>query len=275
MKYKEFHKFIEEQYAEKKQPMFERIIDGLPFPAESMNAQSPSATKQPATAAETPAAKPAAKRRTSFKHSFKNFFKTPARLAACVSAAVAIVCIAVFLPFTLNNRSGSQTATTNPSTTPEDRFCAAATCKQLELKYSLKEYSARNNLSLLYVDWYDVAEIKTSMYVNKENSFDIVYYEEILRHKYTGSIAELYVTDLRTNVDILLDYMKACKNKYVPQNPRATVYWGSDVVENDEHNMYTASILYNNRAYILVLRYPISENSFFELIDSMLPAIRR
>ena len=266
MKYKKFHKFIEEQYAEKKQPMFERIMDGLPFPAESVNAEIPSV----ATAAETQAAKPAAKRRTSFKHSFKNFFKQPARLAACVSAAVAVACLAIILPFTLKG-NGSQTATTNPSTTPEDRFCQAAACKEIELSYTLKEYSDRNHLSLLYVDWYDIADIKTSMHVNKQVSTDIVYYEEILKHQGTGSIVELYVTDLYTKVDKVEDYKKGCDYVYVLKPFYTKVRFGIEKFENGEHSMHKAYFTYGKYEYVIVLRYPINKNSIFELVDSMLP----
>ena len=273
-------KIIDGSYQEEKKAIYENLknvfdfLDGeIGAPAEIksvVSAESPSAAQQSATAAE-PAQKPASKWRTSFK----NFFKAPARLAACVSAAVAVACLAIILPFTLNGGSGSQTATTTPPSTSEDRYCQASACKEIELDYSLKEYSARNSLSLLYLDWYEVADIKTLLNVNREDSTDIIYYEEILKHKYTGSIAELYVADQRTRVDKLEDYIKACNNLFDQKDPHFKVKWGSDTAENGKILSYTAYFRYTKYLYVLVLRYPMSENSIFELIESMLPTIRK
>ena len=263
-------KIIDGSYQEEKKAIYENLknmfdfLDGeIGAPAESqsvVSAESPSAAAQ----------KPASKWRTSFK----NFFKAPARLAACVSAAVAVACLAVILPFALSGNN-PQTATTNPPSTSEDRFCQAAACKEIELDYSLKEYSARNSLSLLYLDWYEVADIKTLLNVNREDSTDIIYYEEILKHKYTGSIAELYVADQRTKVDKLEDYIKACNNLFDQKDPHFKVKWGSDTAENGKILSYTAYFRYTRYLYVLVLRYPMSENSIFELIESMLPTIRK
>ena len=277
MKYDEFHKLIEEQNPEKKQFLFKCAMDGLSLPIESMNAESRSATAETqcgAPAAGVSAAqKPKNKRRTSFKR----FFKQPARLAACISAAVAVACLAIILPFTLNG-SGSQTATTNPSTTPEDRFCVAASCKEIELNQTLKDYSELNNLSLLYVDWYGKAEVKTSLHVDNEDQTDIVYYEEILEHKYTGSIVELYITDPFTRVDKIFNYWKGCKNiytVYTSKNNYTQVMWCFDRVFPWGPYECRAWFRYGKYTYTVVLRYPIDENDFFELIDTMLPKNRR
>ena len=252
MKYEEFDKLIEEQNRPKKQERLQRIKERLSYIAESVNA------------AEKQAQKPASKWRTSFK----NFFKTPARLAACISAAVAVACLAIILPFTLGSGNGPQTATTNPPATPQDRYCIAATCKEIELSYSLKEYSTRNNLSLLYVDWYDKAEIKTSVHVNKEDSTDIIYYQEILEHK-RGSIVELYITDAHTKVDKFVEYTKICRHHY-GENSRYGVYWGIDRVVNGSPYSYKAWFMHDEYNYFIELIYPVTENDIFELIDSML-----
>ena len=44
MKYKEFDKLVEEPNPEKKQALFNRIIDGLPYPAEIWNTETTGAT---------------------------------------------------------------------------------------------------------------------------------------------------------------------------------------------------------------------------------------
>ena len=257
MKDKQFRNLIEHTYPAQKQAMYEDLKKALNLPDDDL-----------ATAARKKATpKPAGK--------WRNFFKQPARLAACVSAAVAVACLAIILPFTLKGGSGPQTATTNPSATPEDRFCKAAACKEIKLNQTLKDYSELNNLSLLYVDWYDKAEVRTSLHVDKEDQTDIVFYEEIMMHKSRGSIVELYITDWHTKVDKVEDYKKRCKYVYVTTLPslKIAVRWGCVKTENGEHYECTASFIYVNYIYTLVLRYPIYKEDIFELIDSMLPKL--
>ena len=259
MKYDEFHKLIEEPNTEKKQALFNKAMEGLALPVEI----------QCVASAAEPVKKPAGKRR------IKHFFKQPARLAACVSLATAVVCLAIILPFALNNDDGLQAATPTPTppqvSTTTDRFVKIEDCEEVELKYSLKEYCESNGLSLLYVDWYDKAEIKTSMHVNKENSFDIVFYQEILKHR-RGSIIDLYITDLHTHVDRFDEYTKLCKNHYVKNLPKVQVkvVWGVDGVLNGEPYAYKAWFKYGEYLYFINLMYPMTENDIFEVIDSML-----
>ena len=266
MKDKQFQKLIEHAYPEKKQAMYEDLKKQLNLPDDALEVT--------ATAAEKQAAKPAQKRRTSFK----NFFKQPARLAACVSAAVAVACLAIILPFTLNRGNGLQ-ATPSSSDDSEERLVAAAACKEIKLDYSLKEYSDRNDLSLFYIDRYDIADIITSLYVDEKDQTDIVYYEEILIHKGTGSIAELYITDLRTRVDKIQDYKRGCTHLYKAYIVKATyvnVLWGTDTFTSGgrTHTFYKAYFNYGNYQYVVALRYPVDENEIFDLIDSMVPPVK-
>lgn len=266
MKDKQFRNLIEHAYPVQKQAMYEDLKRELGLPDEDDAALAPvediSVALAESSGAATP--KPASRWRT--------FFKKPARLAACLSMAVAVASLAIILPFTLN-QGGVQPAT--PPTISEDRYVEAAACREIALDYSLKEYSERNDISLLYVNWYDVADVVTSLNVNKEDQTDIVYYEEILQHKYTGSIVELYITDLRTRVDKIQDYHKLYKAEYISKPSYVRVMWGYDTAENGEHYMYVASFTYSSYHYTLVLRYPLDDNDIFELVDSVVPAVKR
>lgn len=265
MKDKQFQKLIEHSYPEKKQAMYDDLKKQLNLPDDALEVT--------ATAAEsTQNQKPASK--------WRNFFKSPARLAACVSAALAVACLAIILPFTLNRGNGLQ-ATTPPSISDdsEERLVAAAACKEIKLDYSLKEYSTRNDLSLFYIDRYDIADIITSLYVDEKDQTDIVYYEEILIHKGTGSIAELYITDTRTKVDKIQDYKMGCTKLYKAYIVKANyvnVLWGTDtfISGGRTHTYYKAYFNYGNYQYVVALRYPVDENEIFDLIDSMVPPVK-
>ena len=255
MKYTKYDKLIDESYPEERQAVYEKLKKELGLPDDTV---APAESRSADTAAEKPASK------------WRIFLKKPACLAACISAAIAVVCLAIILPFTLNG-GGLQTVTPPSTQAPSDRFCKAAACKEIELNYSLKEYSYRNSLSILYVNWYDIAEIKTSLHVDNEDQTDIVYFEEVLIHKGTGSIVELYITDVKTKIDRVEDYRKYCNSIYVIRDPNVAVRWGFDSDEKGEDCTYMAFFTYNKYRYTLVLRYPMDENSIFELVDSMLP----
>ena len=262
MKDKQFLNIIERAYPVRKQAMYEDLKRELNLPDITLDS-----VKKPVTA------KPAGK----WRNNFKNFFKTPARLAACISMAVAVICLAIVLPVTLN-QSGLQPA--NPTQTQKERYCYAASCREDRLSYTLKEYSELNKLSLLYVDWYGVAEIKTSLHVDKRNRSDVIFYQEILMHNGIGSIVELYITDAHTKVDVVEEYKKTCGRVYVikqsnvqPYNVR--VFWGTETAENGGSYTYKAYFTYEKYIYTVVLRYPMDGNDIFELIDSMLPTYGR
>ena len=262
MKDKQFLKIIEHTYPVQKQAMYEDLKKELNLPDDAV---------APAESHSVAAQKPASKWRV--------FIKKPARLAACVSLATAVVCLAIILPFTLGG-NGLQATTPNPTPNPPqtsvstDRFIKAEECKEIEIEYSIKEYSELNNLSLLYVDWYDIAECKTSLHVDNEDHTDIVYFEEIMLHKGTGAIVELYITDLRTAVDKVEAYKKSTKYAYVTKYPYTTVFWGYNLIYSWEPYKYQAFFKYENYIYTLVLKYTLDENEIFELIDSMLPKKR-
>ena len=261
---------IDNSYQEEKKAVYDNLKKVFDFLDDGCGAPA-----QKQVARKQPAQRTASK----WRNNFKNFFKKPARVAACISMAVAVACLAIILPFTLNNRNGL--LPTVPPSPPmrEERYCVAAACKEIKLDYSLKEYSARYNPFLLYVDWYDKAEIKTSLHVNKENSNDIIYYEEVLKHKYSHSIVELYITAKNTKVDKVEDYKKGCTNVYYlyskyasHSDPAFSVYWGCDELVNGEYSIYKAWFYCGRDQYTVVLRYPVDENSIFDLTDSMITA---
>lgn len=265
MKDKHFRNLIENAYPVQKQAMYEDLKRELNLPDDDA-VFAPAECVSVALVESSGAAiqKPASRWRT--------FFKKPARLATCISMALAVACLAIILPFTLN-RGGVQPET--PPIISEDRYVEAVACKEIKLDYSLKEYSERNDLQLLYVNWYDVAEVVTSLNVNKEDQTDIVFYHEIMMHKYTGSIVELYITDMHTSVDVIRNYHNLYRGEYFSKPSNVKVVWGYDTVENGEHYTYVASFTYDSYHYTLVLRYPMDENDIFELVDLVVPVVKR
>ena len=263
MKYTKYDKFIDESYPKERQAVYEKLKKELGLPDDF---DSPAESRS-VTAVQKPASR------------WHVLLKKPARLIACISA-MAVVCLAIILPFItygddLQATTPNPGQTTPPTLTSTDRFYKVEECKEIGITYSLKEYSELNSLSLLYVNWYDMAEIKTSLHVDSQDQADVVYFEEILVHKGTGSIVELYITDVNTKVDKVENYKKGCLNSYIVKRPIIKVFWGADALENGEYHVYKAYFTFGKYDYAVVLRYPVDENSIFDLIDSMLPINRK
>lgn len=230
MKYKKFHKLIEESNAGQKQATYQSIKEELNLPQTS-----------------EPDKKSACKRR--------NFFKKPARLAACISAAVAVVCLAIILPFTLNSGATPQT--------PSERYCQASNCEGKRLDCTLKEYSEQNNLSILYLDWYDFADSQATLFVNKEDETDIVYIEEELRDGgETGYVVRMYITDIHTKVDTF-EYFTSSENIY--NFSSVQVYWSYETLRQ------RAYFEYNGYKYHIEMDNDIYEGKILEIVEAMLP----
>lgn len=186
-----------------------------------------------------------------------SIYKKRYRIFASVSTALAVACLAIVLPIVLKRDTGVG---------PTERYCHAADCVETVTDYTLKDYSEQNNLSLLYIDWYDVADaIQTKKFVNINDSSDIIYFEETLANGETGSIVTLYITDLYTKVDIFEDVENSCEN--VEYISAITVNWGYRNIKG------FAYFEYLGRGYAIELQYPMAEDSVLELVESMIQKI--
>ena len=237
MKYKKFHKLIEESNAEQKQATYQSLQEELNLPEVT-----------------APAQKPAGK--------LRNFFKKPARLVACLSAAVVAVCLAIVLPVTLNNSGGTPNPPAPP--TPSERFLAGDKGYKIELDCNLKEYALQNGLTMLYLDWYDIADyVDTAMRVNPDDHDDVYYLSEHITDGETGAAVSLFITDLFTRIDSFDRFLQL--GNQVTINNGVSIHWYG----NDKHS--SAYFEYGDYRYFVELMYPFAEDSILEIVQSMLP----
>ena len=98
-------------------------------------------------------------------------------------AAVFVITLAIVLPIVLQ-----------PQEDEEIRYSDASVLLFHELNYSLKEYYENNKLSLLYLDWYENAEILyTARYYEEGKESDTVYLYENITDGNTGKSVEISV----------------------------------------------------------------------------------
>lgn len=225
MNKKNIHKLIEEKNPEGKAALRQKVMERVNLPTEAEQIQ-----KKPT-------------------FSYKRFY----RIFAGVSATVAAVCLAIVLPIVLNRDTA----------VPTERYCHAADCVETVADYTVKDYSEQKNLSLLYIDWYDIAEeIQTKAFVNINDSSDIIYFQETLVNGETGDIANLYITELHTKVDIFEDIGNTCVN--IKNISSIKVSWGYQ-----NYNGF-AYFEYSDRSYVIELKNPMAEDSVLDLVESML-----
>ena len=115
--------------------------------------------------------------------------KLTMKIVSCAVAAVAAICLIVSLPFIIQNSKKNSI-----------RYCYTKDCIAEEVSYTIKDYAADNNLNLLYVDWYDIAdEVQTKIYVNKDDRTDIIYFNEIIVNAETGERrSNIFYCDVQT-----------------------------------------------------------------------------
>lgn len=225
MSKQDIHQLIEKKNPQGKETLRKKVKERLNLPDETEQAQGKSVL---------------------------SFFKKRYRIVASVSAALLVACLAIVIPVVLNRDTG-----------PTERYCYAADCAENQIDNTIKEYSEQNNLSLLYIDWYDIAdEIDTLLYVNINDTTDVVYMQEKLVNGEIGSIVTLYITDLHTKVDVFEDIGSTCDNTDVINS--ITVHW---FFQNDEG---VARFEYLGYKYLIDLRFPVAEDSILDLVESMI-----
>ncbi len=181
----------------------------------------------------------------------------PKVLALAVSAAVLICLCIIIVPIIILNANKE----------PNIRYYSSDYCVYQPLDCSLKEYGQENNVKLLYIDWYDLSDRTTQLYIDKNDQSRIVYFEEILFNVEKDIIATLYITDIYTKMDFLDEYCEVC-NESITFN-EFTINFRNDFPRNS-----FAYFQYNKYSYYISLQ-SISESLNDEqlitnIVESML-----
>ena len=227
MNYDKFHKLIEEQNPEQKEEFYLKLKEKLNIPDEEQKVEEKKGS------------------------GFVTFFKKPYRVIACASAALVIICLSVFIPFALKNK------------TPAERYCLSTDCIATPIE-SIKKYSNDASVELLYLDWYQTGEvIKSTTYFDKSDSKNFVYIEEELINGQTGERVKLSISDIHTKVDIFEKYWESCVKESYREDVR--IMW---------HYQSTSGMAYfeyHGYRYFVELDHPESEEAILDIVAEMLP----
>ncbi len=163
-----------------------------------------------------------------------------------------IICLAIILPIALKNRVDP-----NPN-----RYCLSADCVEVALDVNVKEYSSRNGKSMLYIDWYDVAEdVTTISFVNKDDSNDIIYIDERILNGETGDVVRLSIFDKNTYLDSF-DYFSEI-------NYEEEIYNNVSVKWFNEFQRSIGVVFYGDYRYYVLISQPSEAVDIVEILKGM------
>ena len=165
-------------------------------------------------------------------------------------AMVLVVTLAIVLPIVLRPQE------------EEVRYNDLTELTLDNLDCNLKEYYKRNNLSLLFLDWYEYAEdLTTERYYEKGKENDTVYLRETFTDGNTGYLIQLSVVKRNIVVEIL-------DNPF--EEPQTTSISGTEVTYILNRNWSLAKFEYNGYKYYLEIRDEVPLEFLVETIESML-----
>ncbi len=227
MNYDKFHKLIEEQNPEQKEEFYLKLKEKLNIPDEEQKVEEKKQSR------------------------FVTFFKKPYRVIACASAVLVIICLSVFIPIALKNK------------TPAERYCIAEECVETKIE-SIKKYSKDNSLNILYFDWYEFGEVISSkLFMDAKDTDKFVYIAEEIINGETGDFVKFSITDIHTKVDIFEKYWESCVKESYRENVR--IMW---------HYQSTSGMAYfeyDGYRYFVELDHPESEEAILDIVAEMLP----
>lgn len=108
----------------------------------------------------------------------------------------------------------------------ENRYCTFNDYYKQETVTTIKQYNIENNTDLLFFNFYDFTEYYScSQYKLNETDEVICLHEEIVAAD--GAIISLYITDNRTDLDVLQSFTSICVEKIYVDS--LEIEWGSDI----------------------------------------------
>ena len=230
-KEQKFHEWIEEQYREEKDRVWESILQ-----KEEERGLSPAPEK--------------ARKKTGFRW---NKWATAVASAVAVFA-VGTFCLVRFLPQDTPDGGGGG-----------NRYFTVENYRLVETenKQTLKDVVKETGKPLLYFDWYDGVTEQTFTYqVGEDESAEIIGYRERLMDVERGYLVELHITDTQTQLDIF---------DYETTTFQETIIDGVSIDWKISNKKSVAYFEYGGYKYLVKTMEETEEEYILSLVERLLP----
>ncbi|MCI8413979.1 MAG: hypothetical protein HFE47_07825 [Clostridia bacterium] len=117
---------------------------------------------------------------------------------AATAACLCLVCVAILLPFLLQEN--------------EIRYTNTGDFILSDMKTTVKEYAESTQTKLLYVDWYSQAEITTRVYVRADNGDFACIVESASKYE-TGETVTIYLAPEHIDISEFVMFAGYCKQE--------------------------------------------------------------
>lgn len=169
------------------------------------------------------------------------------RYVPLIAVVLVVVCLSVVLPLTLQSQDHYIKYTNNDIVS------------QLSTE-TIKEFAHNNNLPILYLDWYDIAEdCSTTKVVEKNNPSNLIYLTETMIN---GGYKVIYSV-MKNNISVdSFDSYEEDQTEYICSNG-VKVYCSIKLTE------IQANFEYNGYKYYLNFTNCADEEFFHQTLESM------
>ena len=163
-----------------------------------------------------------------------------------------VVALSVALSFLLTPKS------------PEDefRFCSDEDYKIVEVTTTIKDYALQEGKELLYFDWYAATDYCFNELYQLNDTNETICIREAITDINTGCLVDIYITDTKTEIEILNSYKKADEKKEINDIEVGWFYRTEKAYAHFEYKEYK---------YYLRVVEPIDENHILDLVAELLP----
>ncbi len=150
----------------------------------------------------------------TFKDKKPNEDKKPRKYLSYLIPTIACICLLIIIvPIMFVSASN------------REKYYTANDCEYQRLDYTAKEYSERNKLNLLYIDWYDYSvETYTYLFTDKKDKDKFVYLKESLVNTEKKVASKLYILERKVKVAELDEYDEMCKSSTYLNNIKIYYY---------------------------------------------------
>ena len=145
----------------------------------------------------------------------------------------------------------------------KSRYCTQDDYTMQPVEETIKQHSKSLQKNWLYLDWYEYAEsvINVAYYLN-DTGEEICYYEEILNGE-TGDFVKIYITDNRTDIDVLERIKEVCINS--KEISEQIIKYNSLLMKA------CAFFEYQGYRYYLELSQPMTETAILDIVEELFP----
>lgn len=185
------------------------------------------------------------------------------KFCSIAASFVVVLGITLFSVFHFLPQGQGTGGTPSISEEPKGRYCTQADYSVQKIEESIKEYSVKSNKKLLYLDWYEKADLLEDYCYSLNDTGEIICYNENIINGETGDNIKIYVTDNYTDIDLLQNIKNASDS--IQEIKNISVNYGSTYLF--AYSMFE----YENCRYYLELNDPLTDTAILDFVAEMIP----